>query len=61
MHFLLDECAEANAEIRTWNGKWVGEARIGPQAAGEHGNSDDARRALVKKLRELADVVERDA
>lgn len=60
MMFLIDEKKEATAEVRTWNGKWVGDARISPTVVGEHDSSEDARRALVKKLRELADVVERD-
>ena len=49
------------AEVRTCGGKWVADAVIRPVAIGDHGNSVDARAALVKKLRELADVVERDA
>ena len=53
---------KTRAEIRTWNDKWTGDAFIDPSSVGaEHESSDDARQALVKKLRELADVIERDA
>lgn len=60
MMFLIDDKKDAVAEVRTCNGKWVGDARIAPAVVGEHGSSEDARVALVKKLRELADVIERD-
>lgn len=48
------------AEVRTSNGKWVGDARVDPVEVGGHDSSDDARAALVRTLRSLADAVERD-
>lgn len=52
--------ARTRAEVRTSNGRWVGDARVDPVEVGEHDSSDDARAALARTLRSLADAVERD-
>jgi hypothetical protein len=46
------------AEVRTFNDKWCGDARISPKTVGQHATRDEACRALAKALRELADKVE---
>jgi len=51
---------KSRAEIRTFDGRWVGDAQIESAEVGQHDSSDDARAALVRTLRSLADAVERD-
>ena len=48
------------AEVRMWNGKWVGEARITAVTVGEHATKPEAARAVAVALRALADKVESD-
>lgn len=61
MQFSLNDTTRTRAEVRTWNGKWTGDASVDPIDVGDQCESSDAARLiLVKKLRELADVIERD-
>lgn len=61
MQFAIDDNTRTRAEVRTWEGKWTGDAHIDPTSVGDQCESSDAARLmLVKKLRELADVIERD-
>lgn len=55
-----DATSRTRAEVRTSAGRWVGDARVDSVEVGDHDSSDDARAALVRTLRALADAVERD-
>lgn len=48
------------AEVRTFGDRWVGSAGVDSSDVGDHGSSEDARAALARALRALADSVERD-
>lgn len=55
-----DGTSRTSAQVRTSAGRWVGDARVDPVEVGEHDSSDDARAALVRVLRSLADAIEHD-
>lgn len=55
---VVAPCDESRAEVRTWNDKWVGDARITAKTLGEYDTKPEACRALAMALRELADKVE---
>lgn len=50
----------STAEIRTWGDKWVADAHLVSNSVGDQESADAARSMLIKKLRELADIIERE-